>query len=101
MWFVVSYDHCFTAACDAMASSGLAFEWSDPATGWIVAKAPMSFRSWGERVEVVVGAPDSSWAYVTVSSRSIFGLIDWGKNRENVERVVDGITARLGHATRG
>ena len=49
-----------------------------------------SRRSWGERVELRVDPHDASTTDVTVSSRPIWPwtLADYGKNADNVDRVV-------------
>jgi len=61
----------------------------DPNTGYayIVAKRGMSWKSNGEKLEMIVIPFEEGKTSVIFKSKSI-GLtsIDWGKNKENVER---------------
>ena len=54
---------------------------------WVSAHIGMSFLSWGEHVAAHVQAVPGR-CLVTVRSKSDFALIDWGKNKKNVETVL-------------
>jgi hypothetical protein len=54
---------------------------------WVTTNLGMSAMSWGERVSAhVQAAPGGS--VVTVRSVSAFALVDWGKNKKNVGKVL-------------
>lgn len=62
----------------------------DPTTGRIEANVPMtSWRSVGERVTVVVEPAGSNGSLLSLESRPTVPLtqVDYGKNRDNVERI--------------
>ncbi|MXG90325.1 hypothetical protein [Nocardioides flavescens] len=65
--------------------------------GRVQLKIPVTWRSWGERVEVhACSAPEGSgWTEVEVTSRSRLRttVLDWGENRANVETLLAGIDA--------
>ena len=50
----------------------------------------VSLRSWGERVQVRIHD-----GQVTCESRCVYGVFDWGKNRENVEMFFAALGAAL------
>ena len=55
---------------------------------WVTTQIGMSGFSWGETVAAYVQpGPDRCW--VTVRSKSDFALVDWGKNKKNVQTVLD------------
>ncbi len=55
--------------------------------GAVVTAIGMSSFSWGETVEAFV-QPGPGRCLVTVRSKSAFALIDWGKNKKNVEHAL-------------
>lgn len=61
---------------------GLGFSLFEESKDQIVASAGMSVKSWGEKVHVNFLSDNS----ISVTSKSKFALIDWGKNKNNVER---------------
>jgi hypothetical protein len=69
---------------------------ADPDGGRITARAGMSWRSWGEAITVEVRSLVSGASQISVTSRRSWGLFDFGKNRENVERIITGTCRRLG-----
>ena len=54
---------------------------------WVTANVGTSMASWGETVEGVV-QPGPDRCLLTVRSKSAFALVDWGKNKKNVEAVI-------------
>ncbi|MGC5003955.1 DUF1499 domain-containing protein [Streptomyces sp. DT203] len=68
---------------------------SDSESGHIEAKVGMSWRSWGETVTIVVQPQGSSSSSVCIESRPRLRItvVDYGKNRQNVERIVGALTA--------
>ena len=62
---------------------GLGFALFEESKDQIVASAGMSVKSWGEKVHVNFLSDNS----ISVTSKSKFALVDWGKNKNNVERI--------------
>jgi hypothetical protein len=64
--------------------------------GRVAAEMPPTWRSMGERVQVVI-AEEAGLVDLQVSSWSIAPtvLIDYGKNRRNVEELLSQLRARL------
>lgn len=78
------------------ASRGLKEVRVDPARGAAYARGRLSWASFGEKIECRVAAvEDGSW--VTIRSRPVLSTtaVDYGKNRENVQRIR---TQLLAHA---
>ena len=60
---------------------------ADSSTGKLEARMPITFRSFGERVQVEVsGADGDVLLRVRSASRLRTTLIDWGKNADNLQR---------------
>lgn len=90
-----SYPATFDATCGALVGHGMAITFADPATGMILATSSMSLASWGENLQVHLAVIDPATTSVTVASSLKFGLVDWGKNRKNIQRVHDAIAEAL------
>jgi hypothetical protein len=73
------------ACLEAVRQSGFKIRESDLAAGRISARAGVNFRSWGESIHVYVDAEDR--VDITSESRFPLTVVDWGKNRWNVERI--------------
>ena len=71
-------------------------EAKDIADGVFTARVPMSTSSWGERLTVTVSPLDRG-TRVTARSTCSFPLqiIDWGKNRRNVTRILARVESQL------
>jgi hypothetical protein len=56
----------------------------------------MSVKSWGERVVLRLRAVDPSVTSIEITSSASFRLtyVDYGKNEQNVQRVVDWLAKR-------
>jgi hypothetical protein len=54
---------------------------------WVTTNLSVSAMSWGERVSAYVQAAPGG-CVVTVRSASAFALVDWGKNKKNVTKVL-------------
>ncbi|MFI5506553.1 DUF2510 domain-containing protein [Mycobacterium sp. NPDC051804] len=59
---------------------------ADPSTGQIYVTTNMTLMTWGENLGVTV-RPNASGVEVTVGSSLKFGLVDWGRNAENINKV--------------
>jgi hypothetical protein len=64
----------------------------------VSARIPLSWRSWGDDLDVRVTHEDAESVTVTVTSTAVLKttLIDWGKNQSNVEKLLAEIAERLG-----
>jgi hypothetical protein len=82
------------ACLQAVRQSGFKVRESDPAAGQITAKAGVNVRTWGENIRVYVDPEDR--VYITSKSRFPLTLVDWGKNRWNVERIFTRLASLLG-----
>ena len=73
------------ACLEAVRQSGFKIRESDLAAGQITAKAGVNLRTWGENIHVHVGPGDR--VDIISASRWPLTLVDWGKNRWNVDRI--------------
>lgn len=53
--------------------------WRETSAGVLSARVSMGWQSWGERMDVRI-----TDGLVECDSRCVYGLYDWGKNRQNV-----------------
>jgi len=84
-----------TGAClEAVRQSGFKVRESDLAAGQIRATARVTARSWGENIDVRIDAEDR--VDITSECRFPLTLVDWGKNRWNVERIFTRLESLLG-----
>ena len=60
---------------------------------WVTTSIGASAWSWGETVSAYV-QPGPGRCLLTVRSKSAFALIDWGKNKRNVERALAHVLQR-------
>jgi hypothetical protein len=84
--FSADYPTVFRAACDAALAEGMTIQTADSVTGAVYVTTPMSMASWGEKTTLRVWV-DSGFTHVGVRSSLKFGLVDWGKNRKNIDRL--------------
>jgi len=80
------YDRVFRAVCDAAVAEGMTVASADPGTGQIHLSTSMSLMSWGENLGVTL-RPTAAGVEATVSSSLKFGLVDWGRNGENINNL--------------
>lgn len=85
--FEEEYARVFAAVCDAVRTEGMTIRAADLATGTIAVSSSMSAFSWGENATVRVWQESPRMTSVAVRSSLKFGLVDWGKNRRNVEKL--------------
>lgn len=78
---------------------GFEVDSADPLTGRIVVKTGISFRTWGEHIPITLTEVTSERTHVSVSSSSKIGALggvwDWGKNKENIERILTEASRQL------
>ena len=69
---------------------------ADPASGTILGATRMGLRSYGERIEISIRPTGPGRTHVSVTSKLRFvQLVDWGKNRTNVDLIMGAARARL------
>ncbi len=87
----------FQAAQSALpASTKMNVTGADQTTGRITLSRGMSALSWGENVEIHVWESSPGHAGVKVTSSLKFGLVDWGKNKKNIQAILDSIGTAVG-----
>ena len=62
----------------------------------VQASRPISMVTWGERITVTSATNPGGGTQVIVESRLSFGLVDWGRNRRNVDEILDALDAWFG-----
>jgi hypothetical protein len=89
-------DEVFDAVLQAIANTkGMKLKESDRATGQIVAKTSVSLASWGETIRLEVAERGPQSAVVRMASTLKAQLVDWGKNRRNIEKLMAEVTTVL------
>jgi hypothetical protein len=94
MLFPGTREQISQACLEAVRLSGYKVRESDLAAGQIRARAGVTARSWGENIYVCIDAEDR--VDITSKSRFPLTLVDWGKNRSNVERIFTRLESLLG-----
>ncbi len=92
MRFTASGSDVFQACLTAVPQCGFSIKSSNPGSGQIDARAGVGLRSWGENITIAV-SPDGSLS-IKSSCRG-FQLVDYGKNRANVEKITSALAALL------
>lgn len=90
------YASVFRAVCTAVQAEGMTILMADEAHGLVSASASISWSSWGENINIAVGADPGGGTVVSVQSGLKFGLVDWGRNRKNLDRLFMRIGAVVG-----
>ena len=73
---------------------GFKIKESSESTGLIEASKGMSFRSWGETLRVSVISSNAG-SQVNVESGEKYQVVDYGKNKENVQKILAELDNRL------
>ena len=87
MRFPATREQISQACLEAVRQSGFKVRESDPAAGQINARARVNFRFYLDTEDGVA---------ITSTSRYPLTLVDWGKNRWNVERIFTRMESLLG-----
>lgn len=94
-------DDVFDALLEAILTiSGMKVQTVDKSGGTVSVRAGVSIASWGENITISVAAISSAVTRVDVVSRPktgmfLGGAFDLGKNRKNVERVLEAVSLVL------
>lgn len=95
-------DDVFDALLEVVSTlSGMKLQTADKLSGMIAASARVSVASWGENLTMSVVERSPVLTRVDVASRPktgmfLGGAFDLGKNRRNVERVLEAVSLVLG-----
>jgi glycerate kinase len=84
----------FDALTRALPEARMKIKVADPANGHIDAATGMSFRSWGEKIQIDVAEAEGG-SIVYVSSGNKAQLTSWGKNNENIENIQSALRRHL------
>jgi hypothetical protein len=86
----------FNAALSAASQIGTVKSY-DIRLGRIVVRTPMSMKSWGEDL-IIQLLPVAGGAELRINSGSRLQMVDWGKNRENIDKFISLMAACLRQA---
>jgi hypothetical protein len=93
--FPGNYDNVFRAVCDAARAEAMLVSVADPGSGYVKMSSGANLATWGENLEVRLRPAAADAVEVTVTSALKFGLVDWGKNSANVDKMFRRIAERL------
>ncbi len=68
---------------------------ADPLGGRVTVKSGMTLLSWGETIPMTLHDTPSGGTLVRIVSALNFGLVDWGKNRQNIEVIMNNLALNL------
>jgi hypothetical protein len=90
------YPVVLDAIARSAATAGIKVNTVDPARGMVFAVRSVSALSWGENVTIQLGqSTPTSPTQLRITSALAFGLVDWGRNRKNVDALLAALTAFL------
>lgn len=55
----------------------------------IAVKAGASWKSWGENLLVTVSPAINGMTELSITSSSVYGVVDWGKNQDNLKEIMN------------
>ena len=88
-------EHAMVALEHTLRDLGMEIQGFDPYAGTVVWRTSMTFWSWGENMSARVRPTGPETVEVELTSGLKFGLVDWGKNRRNLEKVFTALRARM------
>lgn len=95
---IVEYapDDTFSALIAALnASTHYSVKESNKTARTVMAKTGVSWKSWGENLMITVSPSANGFSEVSIKSSSKYGLVDWGKNQENFNDILNLLSAEL------
>src|SRR3954453_3993451 len=98
--FLGEYDAVFASVCAAANLDGMKVRFADPTTGVVSVSSDMTAFSWGENADIRVWRiddADGGGIGVAVESKLKFGLVDWGKNKRNIDKLFQRVERGLAH----
>lgn len=93
--FDVDAGRLFQAFTTAISASGMSVTSANLQSGLIEGTSSIGLTSWGENVQVVVGSDGPGRSRARITSTLKFGLVDWGKNRKNLDTIESGVRSAL------
>lgn len=92
-----STDSVFKAMNKLLNSKGSKFkiQKSDPQAHSFFIKSGASMTSWGETLQITINPSLNGSSEVVISSKSKFGLLDLGKNQENINDLISLLNKEL------
>ena len=85
----------FAALVEALPECKMKVKSTDAATGHIEATTGMSLASWGEKIQIDLTEIAPGTTKATISSGNKAQLVSWGKNKKNLEKIVERTNAHL------
>lgn len=52
-------------------------------------KTGVSWKSWGENLLITISPTTNNMAEISITSASKYGLVDWGKNQDNLNSILN------------
>jgi hypothetical protein len=92
--FPYSPNDVFKCAMLIVVQNGWDIRFSDPLLGRISARAKMGLKSAGENIVILV-TPSGGGTEVRIESTCNSQIMDWGKNKQNVDRIIMGLATQL------
>ncbi|HEY7874640.1 MAG TPA: hypothetical protein VIG64_05915 [Actinomycetota bacterium] len=86
----------FDAILRALPECNMKLKASDAATGHIEAVTSMSMASWGEKIKIDLADAGEGATEARITSGNRAQLITWGRNKKNLEKIVERTNAQLG-----
>jgi len=94
--YAASKQVVFKQTVAALNALGFRIKNSNEASGFIEAEKDISVQSWGEKIKITVTS-STAGSQVNVESKAAYLLqaVDWGKNKENVQRILTDLDSRV------
>ena len=94
--YAASKQVVFKQTVAALSALGFRVKNSNEASGLIEAEKDISVRSWGEKIKITVTS-STAGSQVNVESKAAYPLqaVDWGKNKENVQKILTDLDSRV------
>lgn len=61
----------------------------------VAIKTKVSWKSWGENLLITVSPALNGMAELSITSVSKYGLVDWGKNQDNINEIMNMLSCEL------
>ena len=91
------YEQAFRACGSALDNMALREVQSDESSGAITAKTKMTWKSFGEIIDIRIIGLNENKTRIEVQSRPLLRttMVDYGKNLENIEKILTSISANV------
>lgn len=82
-------DDTYSALISALKKdSHFSIKTSDPTSRTIAIKTGISWKSWGENLLITLSPTADNMTELSIASASKFGTVDWGKNQDNLNSML-------------